>query len=470
MSEEYLKEEQNTSNFEQQSRETVVQNQEIYEQQEAQKEPKLKKYYKYGIPLLSLICIACLVFGVAQIINTKDNKVIESQIKENTNETTVLNTDGIIKQTTTDKTANLVDVSEIVEEIMPSIVAITNTSTIKYQGFFGKTTSYDSKSCGSGILISQDDKYLYIVTNAHVVSDSKDIAIQFYDDTLVCGEIQGTDTTDDLAIVKVKLSDLEEETLKNIKIATISDCTNLKVGNSTIAIGNALGYGQTVTTGIISALDRSLTTLDETTQKTVIIDNLIQTDAAINPGNSGGALLNANGEVIGINSVKFASTEIEGIGYAISMKIATPIIQKLITDGSFERTQTAYLGVVGRDVDPTFAQLYNMPTGAYVISVYENSGAEQAGVYVGDIITKIDNKKVTSMSDVQHYLLNKSAGDSVTLTVERQSGSGYKEKEIEVVLSSEEVLPTDNENAQEFKENEYNPEFSDDYFQYFFGN
>ena len=241
-------------------------------------------------------------------------------------------TSGGTKQTSSGDAKDLTDVSSVVDEVMPSIVAITNTGTVTYNSFFGKK-SQQSQSCGSGIIVSEDDDYLYIATNNHVVADSEELTVQFDDDSVVKAEIRGTDPDDDLAVVRVKKSDLGKDTYSNIKIATIGDSDSVAVGSPAIAIGNALGYGQSVTTGIVSALNRTVTTQDSQTGETVTNNNLIQTDAAINPGNSGGALLNENGEVIGINSVKYSSTEVEGIGYAIPMSVAKPIIESLIQDG-----------------------------------------------------------------------------------------------------------------------------------------
>ena len=258
-------------------------------------------------------------------------------------------TSGGTKQTSSGDAKDLTDVSSIVDEVMPSIVAITNTGTVTYNSFFGKQ-SQQSQSCGSGIIVSEDDDYLYIATNNHVVADSEELTVQFDDDSVVKAEIRGTDPDDDLAVVRVKKADLGKDTYSNIKIATIGDSDSVAVGSSAIAIGNALGYGQSVTTGIVSALNRTVTTQDSQTGETVTNNKLIQTDAAINPGNSGGALLNENGEVIGINSVKYSSTEVEGIGYAIPMSVAKPIIESLIQDGKYTNENQAYLGIKGGDV------------------------------------------------------------------------------------------------------------------------
>ena len=338
------------------------------------------------------------------------------------------------KQTSSGDAKDLTDVSSVVDEVMPSIVAITNTGTVTYNSFFGKK-SQQSQSCGSGIIVSEDDDYLYIATNNHVVADSEELTVQFDDDSVVKAEIRGTDPDDDLAVVRVKKSDLGKDTYSNIKIATIGDSDSVAVGSPAIAIGNALGYGQSVTTGIVSALNRTVTTQDSQTGETVTNNNLIQTDAAINPGNSGGALLNENGEVIGINSVKYSSTDVEGIGYAIPMSVAKPIIESLIQDGKYTNENQAYLGIKGGDVSSEMVA-YGFPQGVYVSSVSAGSGAANAGLQEGDIITAVDSTKISSMTELQSALKSYQAGDKVTLTVARQSGRQYEESKVEVTLSS----------------------------------
>ena len=343
-------------------------------------------------------------------------------------------TSGGTKQTSSGNAKDLTDVSSVVDEVMPSIVAITNTGTVTYNSFFGKQ-SQQSQSCGSGIIVSEDDDYLYIATNNHVVADSEELTVQFDDDSVVKAEIRGTDPDDDLAVVRVKKADLGKDTYSNIKIATIGDSESVAVGSPAIAIGNALGYGQSVTTGIVSALNRTVTTQDSQTGETVTNNKLIQTDAAINPGNSGGALLNENGEVIGINSVKYSSTEVEGIGYAIPMSVAKPIIESLIQDGKYTNENQAYLGIKGGDVSSEMVA-YGFPQGVYVSSVSAGSGAANAGLQEGDIITAVDSTKISSMTELQSALKSYKAGDKVTLTVARQSGRQYEESKVEVTLSS----------------------------------
>ena len=327
----------------------------------------------------------------------------------------------------------VLDVSDIVDEVMPSIVAITNMTEIQQRNFFGQVQNYDAESAGSGIIIGQDNDNLYIVTNNHVVTGSDSLTVCFVDDQTVAAEIKGTDSSSDLAVLAVKISDVPSETMNNIKVAVMGDSSDVKVGESAIAIGNALGYGQSVTTGVISALDREGTLQDELTGGT-ITNELIQTDAAINPGNSGGALLNLQGEVIGINSAKYSDTQVEGMGYAIPIATAKPIIEDLINRETVDASESAYLGVAGSDITEDVAQTYSMPRGIYITKVVNNSAAEKAGIQKGQILTKFDGKKVSSMEGMQEMLQYYKAGEKVTVTVQVPNNGQYEEKDIEVTL------------------------------------
>lgn len=326
-----------------------------------------------------------------------------------------------------------IDVSGIVDEVMPSIVAITNMTEAQYRNFFGQVQNYESESAGSGIIIGQDNDYLYIVTNNHVVAGATSLTVCFVDDQTVTAEVKGTDSNSDLAVVAVKISDISGETMKNIKVATMGDSDSVKVGESAIAIGNALGYGQSVTTGVISALDREVTLQDESTGSTTT-NALIQTDAAINPGNSGGALLNLQGEVIGINSAKYSDTAVEGMGYAIPIATAKPIIDDLIQRETVDEAENAYLGIAGADITEDVSKTYNMPRGIYVTKVVENSAADEAGIQKGDILTAFDGKKVSSMEGMQEMLRYYKAGEKIKVTVQQANNGQYEEKELEVTL------------------------------------
>lgn len=281
--------------------------------------------------------------------------------------------------------------------------------------------------------MSQDADNLYIATNNHVVEGADSLTVAFSDNTTVSAEIKGTDPSTDLAVIRVALSSIDSDTLNTIKVATLGNSDDLKAGQAAIAIGNALGYGQSVTTGVISALNREVTVSDSNSNTNYTAE-LIQTSAAINPGNSGGALLNAAGEVIGINSVKYADTSVEGIGYAIPISTAMPIIEDLITKEKVDEADSAYLGIGGVDVTSDVAKTYNMPTGVYVTQVKENSAAEQAGIQKGDIITAFDGKDVSSMEDLSSKLQYYKAGTTVDVTIQRSSNGQYEEQTLSVTL------------------------------------
>lgn len=330
----------------------------------------------------------------------------------------------------------LTDVSFIADNVMPAIVAITNMSEVTYRTWFGQERNFESESAGSGIIVSQDEDYLYIATNNHVVADAVNLTVQFCDDSTVSAYVKGTDVSNDLAVVEIKLADIEADTLNHIKVATIGSSGNLRVGEAAVAIGNALGYGQSVTTGIISAVDREVSVEDETTGA-VTINELIQTDAAINPGNSGGALLNMRGEVIGINTIKYSDTKVEGMGYAIPIDTASLIIEKLMNRELVSESQTAYLGVSGVDVSDSVSNSYHMPEGVYAYRVVEGSPADIAGITQGDIITEFDGSKVSSRQELEDQMQYYKAGTQVAIIVQRISNENngeYQEQEITVTL------------------------------------
>ena len=407
--------------------------------------PKQKKkwFHGGGFKQKMVRCVAlALVFGLVAggvFVGTGYAGMkalgIDNHSKAQTSDTKNVSTTKVTGTTTGTKnsTTTSSDISGIVDEVMPSIVAITNMTEVQYRDFFGRVQNYEGESAGSGIIISQDDQYLYIVTNNHVVSDATTLTVCFYDDQTVSAEVKGTDSSSDLAVVAVKLSDISSDTMKAIKVATVGDSDSIKVGDTAIAIGNALGYGQSVTTGVISALNRGVTLEDETSGETVT-NGLIQTDAAINPGNSGGALLNVEGQVIGINSAKYSDTAVEGMGYAIPMSKAEPIINDLINREAVDESESAYLGISGADITDDVANTYNMPNGIYVTKVAEGSAAEKAGIQKGDILTEFDGKDVTSMENMQEILKYYKAGKKVTLNVQVADNGTYKEKELTVKL------------------------------------
>lgn len=380
-----------------------------------------------------------LVFGVVGgTAFSGANYFMDSNLGKSRNSDTeqeaVIDSDKI-KPVKTEAVAVSTDISGVVEEVMPSIVSITNMTQQEILSFFGRGQTIESESSGSGIIISKDKEYLYIATNNHVVEQSNALTVQFSDDSTAPATIRGTDSADDLAVVQVKLSDLTDETLNVVKTATIGDSEKISVGDPAIAIGNALGYGQSVTTGVISALGREVTFQDESTGET-LMSRLIQTDAAINPGNSGGALVNAAGEVIGINSSKYADTEVEGMGFAIPMETAGPILEDLVENGKVTKTGSPYLGIYGKDVTEEVSQQYHMPLGVYVVQVIKGSGAEEAGIMEGNIITKIGDKDITSMDDLKECLRDYHVGDTINVTVQIADNGTYLEKEVVVNLTT----------------------------------
>ena len=398
---------------------------------------KIREKRSFGTKLAKCAALAAvfgLVAGSTMVgIQYAAKPLISSKNNGSTSNQSVGSSyDNHIASTGASKTYVAWDVSDIVEEVMPSIVAITNISETEWRSFWGSQT-YESTSAGSGIIVSTDDDYLYIATNNHVIDGAKTLTVTFANETTVSAEIKGVDPSIDLAVVKVALSSIEEETREAIKVAVFGDSEELRVGEASIAIGNALGYGQSVTTGCISALNRVVSVADSSSSISYTAE-LIQTDAAINPGNSGGALLNSRGEVIGINSVKYADTDVEGIGYAIPMSTATPIIEELITKEKVDESKSAYLGISGLDVTSNLIQGVEIPKGVYVVTVFENSAAANYGIHPGDIIVEFDGKEITTMDSLTSTLQYYAAGTSVKITVMRSEKGQYQEVELDVVL------------------------------------
>ena len=330
--------------------------------------------------------------------------------------------------TDTDSSAS---VSAIAEAAMPSLVAITNKSVQEMQSMFGQTQAYESESSGSGIIIGKTDTEFLMVTNNHVVSGAQDLSVGFVDESVAEAAVKGTDADHDIAVIAVKLSDLSEDTLSAIKVIEIGSSSNLEVGEQVVAIGNALGYGQSVTTGIVSALNREVT-IDNTA------NTLIQTDAAINPGNSGGALLNMSGQLVGINSAKYSDTSVEGMGYAIPVDDVVDIIENLMnrqvrTEKAAEG-ERGFLGISGQDVTSEVSQAYDMPKGVYITSVETGSAAEQVGLQKGDIITKFDGTSVSALADLKEQLAYYKTGEQVEITYSTRENGQYAEKTATVTL------------------------------------
>lgn len=329
--------------------------------------------------------------------------------------------------------STVTDVSSIAEKAMPSLVAINDTMTVEQNNFFGMPQTYQAQSSGSGIIVGQNDTELLIATNNHVVSGATDMKVTFTDSTQIAAAVKGTDSATDLAIIAVKLSDIPSDTMSKIKVATLGDSDNVKVGQQVIAIGNALGYGQSLTVGYISALDR------EITDENGIQHTYIQTDAAINPGNSGGALLDLNGNVIGINAAKNASTEVEGMGFAIPISKAQEILNNLMTKKTREAVDESaqgYLGIQGTNIDANASKEYGMPVGIYVYKIVEGGAAANSDLKEKDIITKFDGQSVTNMEELKQMLTYYEDGSTVSLTVQSLVNGSYVEHEVQITLGT----------------------------------
>ena len=342
--------------------------------------------------------------------------------------TTSAPTTESLSLTSTASVGNGMDVSTIAENVMPSVVAINISAIVEQQGMFGYTQQYEAEGSGSGIIIGENDSELLMVTNNHVVSDATTVNVTFADGESYEAQVKSTDSDTDLAIVVVKLSDIKDSTMNSIKIATIGDSDSLKVGEQVVAIGNALGYGQSVTTGIVSAKDRTNST--NTTP-------LIQTDAAINPGNSGGALLNMKGEVIGINSSKYSDTTVEGMGYAIPITAVQDRLDDLMNRQTREKVsedEKGYLGVSCQTVSSDISEAYGIPTGVLVAEVQSGSAAEKAGIKKNYVITKIDGQSISSAEELTEKLNYYKSGETVPITYEYMKNNEYTEKTVDVTL------------------------------------
>lgn len=421
-----------------------------YYQQEPQKKPKKGsgKFLKFLKGLLLIIVFTAITVGAfsgstklmkkISFENKSEEKVAENaNIEDSEDESNTLedndSADNAYSNGTTELGA-VNDVSVIVENAMPSIVSITSVGTVEYQTFFGKRT-YQSEGAGSGVIVSQDDKNLYVATNNHVVNGADSLTVTFIDGETVSATIRGQDSASDLAVLEIDMSSIKDSTRKEIRTAVFASSKKVKAGELAIAIGNSLGYGQTVTSGIISALDREVTVTDDSTGHKVT-NYLIQTDAAINPGNSGGALLNINGEVIGINSAKTAKTEVEGMGYAIPSSTALPIIQELVSREKVKSGEEGYLGISAVDVTDEVANTYSMPKGVFVSRVVSGSSAERDGLKQGDVIVAFAGRNVATMEEIQEILSYYSAGTSVEIVVQRSINGTYQKVELTVELGN----------------------------------
>lgn len=402
-----------------------------------QKDPKTSKPKKGYMKKVALVVGAAVLFGAVGGVTMQGTSYLTGKLLGKNTKSTVGTTKTVSNAKLTTSTSTVTsDVSDIVENTLPSIVSITNMSVQEVQNFFGGISQQESESAGSGIIISQNDSELLVVTNNHVVEGSDTLTVTFNDGNSVEAQIKGTDSARDLAVVAVPLDKISDDTMNAIKVATLGDSDSLKVGEPAIAIGNALGYGQSVTTGIVSATGRTIDGFD---------GEYIQTDAAINPGNSGGALLNMQGQVIGINSAKLASTEVEGMGYAIPVSTASPIFEDLMnrqTRTKVSSDQAAALGIKGQTVDSSIAEAYGIPQGVYVAEVEKGSAAEKAGITSGSVITKFDGTSVKSKDDLKSQLEYYAAGETVDLVVKIADNGSYVEKSLTITLDKADTSTT----------------------------
>ena len=390
---------------------------------------------RWAVLVAMALVFGAVAGGTAFGVNVAASQVYNRKAAENG----ISNTETVSGTDSTDSTGT---VAQVAENAMPSLVTISTMSVEEMRSFFGGTQEYEVEGAGTGVIVGKNDTELLIATNNHVVEGADSLSVGFVDETAVEGQIKGTDTTNDLAVVAVKLSDISSDTMGQIKIATIGDSDELVLGEQVVAIGNALGYGQSVTSGYVSALDRNLQ-ISSDNGTTNTYTGLIQTDAPINSGNSGGALLNMKGELIGINQAKSSTTQsgttVDGIGFAIPINKAQESLQNLMNQTTREKvdeSQASYLGIQGTDVSSEASQMYGMPTGVAVSAVVEDGPAAQAGMLAGDIITGFDGRTITGMSQLQDVLQYYAAGETVEVTVQRTDQGEYKEQTVSVTLGS----------------------------------
>ena len=436
------------------------------------KNPKNSKKLakKIGAITLSAVLFGSVAAGSFQAVNyfspfSKTTGSSGSTASNNSSSTSLLKTTAVSGSSNTGS----LDVSDITTSAMPSIVAITNKSVQEVQDYFsqfgfggqGQPQTQETESQGSGIIIGKNDSELLMVTNNHVVEGADTLSVCFIDNQVYEAAIKGTDPENDLAVIAVPLDSISDDTMSKIAVASIGDSDSLKVGEQVVAIGNALGYGQSVTTGIVSAVNRTLSSNSSDTQDSNSSDDsssatYIHTDAAINPGNSGGALLNMNGEVIGINSAKLASTEVEGMGYAIPISRVSDIIDNLMnqtTRTKVDSDKQGTIGIKGINVTSDVQEKYNLPEGIYVSEVTSGSAAEKAGITSGSVITKFDGKSVTDIESLQDLLQYYKAGETVELTLQVPDSDSYKEKTVSITLGSKSATSSDSNSQPERNEN-----------------
>lgn len=404
-----------------------------------QETPKQKRKHKRSMNLYAKVICCAILFGaisggmVLGSFMIGKNAVKTTPTANLETNAAKLSTSSGSKNGSSSSSGDTYTVAQIAEQCKSSVVAITNQSVQEVQTMFG-TMQQQSTGSGSGVIIGKNDTELLIATNNHVVSGAESLTVCFNDDkdAVFDAKIKGTDADNDLAVIAIKLSDISEDVLNSISVATLGDSTQMEVGDQVVAIGNALGFGQSVTSGVISALDREVT-IDDTTA------TLMQTDAAINPGNSGGALFNMKGEVIGINSAKYASDQVEGMGFAIPMAKAQSIIENLMNQETRDKLTSDYgfLNITGQDVSSDVAEMYSIPEGVYVSGTTDGGAAANAGIQKGDIITKLGNTTITSISQLKEELQYYKAGETVEITLQRNTDNkGYQEQTVKVTLDN----------------------------------
>lgn len=430
---------------------------------------KKKKSSGFGKKAVSVACLGLVfgvtagaVFSIPAYMSVKELQQAKVELAQAQSQAgnEVSGTQGSASlSTTTDSfvtsnasyanSASNATIQTIAKNCLPSVVSITNKGVTEVQTFFGRYLQ-DTEGSGSGIIIGENDSELLIVTNYHVVSGSNELTVVFsYDEdsdnpSIVTAKIKGYDADKDLAVIAVPLSEITDEMRSQIKVATIGSSSDLELGQEVVAIGNALGYGQSVTTGIISALNREVTVSDD--NGGTITNRLIQTDAAINPGNSGGALLNMNGELIGINSVKVSSSSVEGMGYAIPISDVQSIIEELMLKESRDvvsESAQGYLGLSGTNVTNEINETYDLPLGVFITKIYDGSPADKAGLAKGNIITKFDGQTIKTWNDLVTVLTYYRAGETVDITAMVQDANGYTEKTFTLMLGTKDIFGED---------------------------
>lgn len=417
------------------------------EPQRREKKKKVKKEGGFGLKLLTVVvlglvfgaCAAGAFYGVNRIINkgatpavaTEDSRIEDMQKSINDLEAALRKGSGIPAIGLSGST----DVTDVVNRVMPSMVSITNLGEYTMSDWFGRRYTQDTESYGSGIIIGENDTEFFIATNNHVIEDNKTLKVLFIDQTEAEAYVKGYDSAMDVSVIAVLKENLSKETMLEIRVAELGDSDSLKIGETAIAIGNALGYGQSVTTGVVSALGREIT-IDGVTYT-----NLIQTSAAINPGNSGGALLNSLGQVVGINSSKAGSSEIDNMGFAIPISEVKDILGEFSARENRAKVSEGDKGYLGIGSNENYdITLLGYPAGVYVGKVYEGSPAEKAGIFMGDVITKIEGQSVKSISELSAFLDYYKAGETVTLTVTRNVSGVLTELTVDVVLGTKESI------------------------------